>query len=49
MNHPAPVDAAQISGISVRRLIDLRANTTPDAAFLTGILLAGDPVKFNLV
>ncbi len=34
MNHPAPVDAAQMSGISVRRLIDLRANTAPDAAFL---------------
>ncbi len=34
MNHPAPVDAAKMSGISVRRLIDLRADTTPDAAFL---------------
>ncbi len=35
MNHPAPVDAGQISGLSVRGLIDLRAGTTPDAVFLT--------------
>ena len=35
MNHPAPVDAGQISGLSVRGLIDLRAGTTPDAIFLT--------------
>ena len=43
MNHPAPVDAAQISGISVRRLIDLRAGTTPDATFLT------DPVTGSTI
>jgi len=35
MNHPAPVDSGQISGLSVRGLIDLRAGTTPDATFLT--------------
>ena len=35
MNQAAPVDAGQVSGLSVRGLIDLRAATTPDAAFLT--------------
>ncbi|MGI9515145.1 MAG: AMP-binding protein [Anderseniella sp.] len=34
MNEAAPVDAGQISGLSVRGLIDLRARTTPDAVFL---------------
>ncbi len=34
MNESAPVDAGRISGLSVRGLIDLRANTTPAAVFL---------------
>ncbi|MEM9471644.1 MAG: AMP-binding protein, partial [Pseudomonadota bacterium] len=34
MNEAAPVDAGQISGLSVRGLIDLRADATPDAVFL---------------
>ena len=35
MNQATPADAGQISGLSVRGLIDLRAGTTPDAVFLT--------------
>ncbi len=34
MNRAAAFDAGQINGLSVRDLIDLRAATTPDAAFL---------------
>jgi acyl-CoA synthetase (AMP-forming)/AMP-acid ligase II len=34
MNQAAAFDTGQINGLSVRQLIDLRATTTPDAAFL---------------
>ncbi len=41
MNEAAAIDAGQISGLSVRGLIDLRADTTPDAVFLTDPVTGG--------